>query len=389
MPRADPVTIAAFPSSTPTWVFSLFSLEFAGGDDDVACGDVSGHASLGAVLASALPPVEQHHLLQAREMQALSFAVHIPLVCFGIAFPAMVMFVEWLYLRTGDELYRTIARRWTRVMVALFAVGVITGTILSFEMGLLWPNFTATFGSVFGLGFAIEGFSFFLEAIFLGIYVYGWDRLSPRLHFLCSIPIIVASVPFVAFGGGVLMTLPYALLAPMMPDSEHGALTGFYSLSRGLGTMLGPILAGVAIQLLKSPLASTHGYAAMWAIWSRGYSDNYNLELQKLLRQNGPRTKLVGLDSLVRRATDFAEAYNQRAILYYRLGKFRKAIADCERVMRLNPHHFGAAAGMAQCYLKLNRPRAALRSFRVALAINPNLDDVEETIKAIEDVLGE
>ena len=67
--------------------------------------------------------------------------------------------------------------------LALFAVGVITGTILSFEMGLLWPNFTATFGGVFGLGFAIEGFSFFIEAIFIGIYVYGWDRLSPRAHF--------------------------------------------------------------------------------------------------------------------------------------------------------------------------------------------------------------
>ena len=65
-------------------------------------------------------------------------------------------------------------------MLALFAVGVITGTILSFEMGLLWPNFTATFGSVFGLGFAIEGFSFFLEAIFIGIYAYGWNKLSPR-----------------------------------------------------------------------------------------------------------------------------------------------------------------------------------------------------------------
>ncbi len=126
----------------------------------------------------------QAYLLQARQMQALSFSVHIPLVCFGIAFPAMVLFVEWLYLRTGDRLYLTLARRWTRVMVALFAVGVITGTILSFEMGLLWPNFTATFGSVFGLGFAIEGFSFFIEAIFIGIYVYGWDRLSPRAHFL-------------------------------------------------------------------------------------------------------------------------------------------------------------------------------------------------------------
>ena len=73
-------------------------------------------------------------------------------------------------------------------MVALFAVGVITGTILSFEMGLLWPKFTATFGSVFGLGFAIEGFSFFMEAIFIGIYVYGWDRLSPRAHLLSGHP---------------------------------------------------------------------------------------------------------------------------------------------------------------------------------------------------------
>jgi cytochrome d ubiquinol oxidase subunit I len=127
-------------------------------------------------------------------MQALSFIVHIPLVCFGIAFPVLVAFVEWRYLRTGDTLYRTLARRWTRVMVTLFAAGVVTGTVLSFEMGLLWPAFTATFGSVFGLGFAIEGFSFFLEAIFLGIYVYGWDRLSPRLHFLCSLPIVIAGL---------------------------------------------------------------------------------------------------------------------------------------------------------------------------------------------------
>jgi cytochrome d ubiquinol oxidase subunit I len=147
---------------------------------------------VGAVLGAALAPVHQEYLLEARQMQALSFAVHIPLVCFGIAFPVMVLFVEGLYLRTGDDLYRTLARRWTRVMVALFAIGVITGTILSFEMGLLWPNFTATFGDVFGLGFAIEGFSFFVEAIFIGIYVYGWDRLSPRAHFASGIPIVIA-----------------------------------------------------------------------------------------------------------------------------------------------------------------------------------------------------
>jgi cytochrome d ubiquinol oxidase subunit I len=127
-------------------------------------------------------------------MQTLSFVAHIPLVCFAIAFPAMVLFVELLYLRSGDEVYRTLARRWTRVMAALFAIGVITGTILSFEMGLLWPGFTGKFGSVFGLGFAIEGFSFFLEAIFIGIYIYGWDRLSPRQHFASGIPVVIAGL---------------------------------------------------------------------------------------------------------------------------------------------------------------------------------------------------
>src|ERR1700760_3302146 len=131
-----------------------------------------------SVLAAAFAPVHQQYLLEARQMQALSFAVHIPLVCFGIAFPLMVLFMEGMYHRTGDDVYLSIARRWTRIMVALFAVGVITGTVLSFEMGLLWPAFTATFGSVFGLGFAIEGFSFFVEAIFIGMDGLGWDRLS-------------------------------------------------------------------------------------------------------------------------------------------------------------------------------------------------------------------
>jgi cytochrome bd ubiquinol oxidase subunit I len=147
-------------------------------------------AGVHALLAAALAPVQQEYLLEARQMQAMSFAVHIPLTCFGIAFPALVVFVEWLHLRTGDPLYRTLARRWTRIMVALFAVGVVTGTILSFELGMLWPDFMATFGSVFGLAFALEGFAFFLEAIFIAIYVYGWDRLSPRMHFLCGLPIV-------------------------------------------------------------------------------------------------------------------------------------------------------------------------------------------------------
>ena len=146
----------------------------------------------GADLLAAFAPVSQHYLLEARQMQALSFAVHIPLVCFGVGFPAMLLYAEWRYLRTGDELYRTLARRWTRIMAALFAAGVVTGTILSFEMGLLWPNFTGTFGGVFGLGFAVEGFSFFMEAIFIGIYIYGWKRLPPRAHFWSGVPIVIS-----------------------------------------------------------------------------------------------------------------------------------------------------------------------------------------------------
>ena len=145
-------------------------------------------------VSGALGQPDQEHLLAARQMQALSLAVHIPLVCFGIAFPAMVLFVEGLWLRTGDPVYKAVAKRWSKVMMILFAVGVVTGTILSFELGLLWPDFMATFGEVFGLAFGLEGVSFFIEAIFIAIYVYGWDRLSPRAHFLAGIPIAIAGM---------------------------------------------------------------------------------------------------------------------------------------------------------------------------------------------------
>src|SRR5690349_23546214 len=125
---------------------------------------------VGLVVAQALSETlgggPQPDAVAARQMQALSLAVHIPLVCFGIAFPAMILFVEGLYLRTGDATYKALAKRWSKVALTIFAVGVVTGTILSFEFGLLWPNFMATFGEVFGVGVALEGVSFFIEAIF-------------------------------------------------------------------------------------------------------------------------------------------------------------------------------------------------------------------------------
>jgi cytochrome bd ubiquinol oxidase subunit I len=130
--------------------------------------------------------------VEARQMQALSLAVHIAIVCFGIAFPAMFLFVEGLYLRTGDPAYKALAKRWSKVALVLFAVGVVTGTILSFEFGLLWPEFMASFGEVFGVAFGLEGISFFVEAIFIAIYVYGWGRLSRRAHFLCGVPIVIS-----------------------------------------------------------------------------------------------------------------------------------------------------------------------------------------------------
>jgi len=156
---------------------------------------------IGDVVLAAVDPVrgalgqtDQEHLLPARQLQALSFIVHIPIVCFGIAFPAMFLFVEGLWLRTGNPVYKALAKRWSKIALVLFAVGVVTGTILSFEFGLLWPNFTATFGEVFGLAFALEGISFFVEAIFIAIYVYGWDRLPRRTHFLVGIPVVIAGL---------------------------------------------------------------------------------------------------------------------------------------------------------------------------------------------------
>ena len=145
-------------------------------------------------VADTFTRVDQPYLLEARQMQALSLGVHIPLVCFGVAFPAIVLFMEALYHRTGNVVYRQIAKRWSKVMLILFAVGVVTGTILSFELGLLWPRFMEEFGEVFGVAFALEGLSFFIEAIFITIYVYGWDRLSDRVHFLAGIPIVITGL---------------------------------------------------------------------------------------------------------------------------------------------------------------------------------------------------
>jgi len=128
---------------------------------------------------------------------------------------------------------------------------------------------------------------------------------------------------------------------------------------------------------------------ALWATWFRSASDDHARELQRLMRQRDIGKALAGYDALLKKAPDFAEAYNQRAILYFRLQDYPRSIADCEAVLKLNPYHFGAQAGMGQCYLKLRKHRAALKALANALKINPNLEGVEEAIRNLEESLGE
>ncbi|HXF51409.1 MAG TPA: cytochrome ubiquinol oxidase subunit I [Dehalococcoidia bacterium] len=132
-------------------------------------------------------------VISARALMGVSLGFHIVFAALGIGLPLLLFIAEGLWLRTGDAHYREMARRWSRVAAVLFAVGAVSGTILSFEFGLLWPTWMEFSGAIIGLPFALEGFAFFTEAIFLGLYLYGWDRLSPRAHWLCTVPMVVSS----------------------------------------------------------------------------------------------------------------------------------------------------------------------------------------------------
>jgi cytochrome bd ubiquinol oxidase subunit I len=134
------------------------------------------------------------NLLAARNQMGFTLGFHIVLACFGVAFPAMMLIAEWRGRRRNDEAALRLARNWSKAVAVLFAVGAVTGTVLSFEFGLLWPRFMDRFGDAFGIAFAIEGIFFFLEAIFIAIYIYGWDRLSPRAHMWAAVPIVISGV---------------------------------------------------------------------------------------------------------------------------------------------------------------------------------------------------
>jgi cytochrome bd ubiquinol oxidase subunit I len=133
-------------------------------------------------------------LVAARCQMGVSLAFHIIFGCVGIAMPLLMVIAEWLHRRTGDEVYLTLARRWATGTAIMFAVGAVSGTVLSFELGLLWPHFMKWAGAIIGMPFSLEGFAFFTEAIFLGVYLYAWDRVSSRAHIAAGVTVALSGM---------------------------------------------------------------------------------------------------------------------------------------------------------------------------------------------------
>lgn len=131
-------------------------------------------------------------LLAARLLMALALGFHILFAVAGIAMPLLMAIAEWRWLRTGQPTWLVLTKRWAQGTAILFAVGAVSGTVLSFLLGLLWPRFMAFAGPIFGLPFALEGFAFFTEAIFLGIFLYGWERVSPWLHWASGVVVALS-----------------------------------------------------------------------------------------------------------------------------------------------------------------------------------------------------
>ncbi len=133
-------------------------------------------------------------LLAARAQMAMSLAFHIIFASIGIAMPLLMVIAEGMWLKTKDETYLTLAKKWSKGTAIMFAVGAVSGTVLSFELGLLWPTFMAHAGPIIGMPFSLEGLAFFVEAIFLGIYLYGWERVPKRVHWFAGMMVLIGGM---------------------------------------------------------------------------------------------------------------------------------------------------------------------------------------------------
>lgn len=164
--------------------------------------------------------------IAGRAQMGMSLGFHIAFASLGVGLPLLLLVVEGMGLRTGDPEWRLLARRWSKAFGILFAVGAVSGTVLSFELGLLWPGFMGYAGGIIGLPFSMEGFAFFIEAIFLGLYLYGWERLSARAHWLCTIPLVLSGAASAWF----VVTANAWMNSPSGFRLDHGRVTDVHPL---------------------------------------------------------------------------------------------------------------------------------------------------------------
>jgi cytochrome d ubiquinol oxidase subunit I len=214
--------------------------------------------------------VQPVDLMAARLQMALSLGWHIIIACFGVGMPAVTVLAEWRGHRTGDPNYALLARRWAKAMGVLFAVGAVSGTVLSFEMGLLWPGMMGVYGEVIGLPFTLEGIAFFIEAIFIGIYLYAWDRLSPRLHLLTAIPVLVAGVASAFF----VVTANAWMQQPTGFDVANGRVISVDPLA----AMFNPATPTLTVHMILAAfMVAGFGMASVYAVaLLRGRRDRYH-----------------------------------------------------------------------------------------------------------------
>ncbi len=189
-------------------------------------------------------------LLAARALFGVSLAFHIVFAAVGVAMPLFMVLAEWRWRRTGSAAHLELARRWAKGTAILFAVGAVSGTVISFELGLLWPRFMAFAGAIIGMPFSLEGFAFFAEAIFLGIYLYGWGRVGPRLH-LASGVVVAASGALSAF----FVTLANAWMN--LPAGFEVAPGGAPTAIRPFAAMFPPGWSHEVVHVLISSYAAT------------------------------------------------------------------------------------------------------------------------------------
>lgn len=210
------------------------------------------------------------HLFAGRAQMGSSLAFHIVFASIGVGLPLLMVIAEGIALRTGDQEWQALARRWSKAFAILFAVGAVSGTIISFELGLLWPKFMGYAGAIIGLPFSLEAFAFLLEAIFLGMYLYGWERLSPRAHWLTGIPVAIAGSASAFF----VVTANAWMNSPTGFRIVHGKVTDIDPLA----AMFNPTWPTETTHMvIAAIMASAFGVAAVYAAgMMRGRRDSYH-----------------------------------------------------------------------------------------------------------------